>query len=514
MRYTFLKSLLTGALSLAGGAVLLAPAPAAAQTSFIQSTASVPNEVLVGVTPELGQLALMNIEARVGRVMEYLPALKVARVRLYVGLEDYRAAAFTSRLAGVTFVEPNYVLTAYQAKTQAAPNDPGYAAQQWSLPKVQADRAWPLWIPKTSTVIAIVDTGVAMDHPDLASKIYRNAGGQAIGYDFVNGDADPTDDNGHGTHCSGIAAGQVNNGVGIAGVAGWSGGPLSSDTDGTKIMPVKVLAANGSGSLSAVVSGIVFAADNGAKVICLSLGSTSTATTFANAVAYAWAKGCVVVAAAGNSGSSVKTYPAAYPNVISVAATDNTDKLATFSNFSAWVTCAAPGVGIYSTVPGNGYESWNGTSMAAPLVAGEVALLASHAPKLSNAALRDFVLNNTDPLKAFPGRTIKGGRVNVYKALFAINSLPAAPSNLSATAKSRSQITLTWADNSTNETNFVLERSSDNITFATALTLAAGTKTFTNSALMPKKLYYYRICAKNAYGFSEYSNTAGATTLP
>jgi len=512
MRHTFLKSLLSSTLSLAGGALLLAPAPAAAQSAFL-STASVPNEVMVGVNPELGQLALMNIEASVGRVIEYLPALKVARVRLYGGLDGYRAATFTSRLAGVSFVEPNYVLTAYQAETEAAPNDPGYA-QQWALPKVQADRAWPLWSPKASTVIAIVDTGVAMNHPDLANKIYRNASGQVIGYDFINGDADPTDDHGHGTHCSGIAAGQVNNGVGMAGVAGWSGGPLSSDTNNTKIMPIKVLGANGSGSLSAVASGITFAADNGAKVISLSLGSTSTATTLANAVAYAWGKGCVVVAAAGNSGSSTMSYPAAYPNVISVAATDNTDKLATFSNFSTWVNCAAPGVGIYSSVPGGGYASWNGTSMAAPLVAGEVALLASHAPNLSNAALRDFVLNNTDPLRSFPGRTIRGGRVNVYKAIFAIRSLPATPTNLSATPRSRTQITLTWTDSSTTPKNYVLERSLDNVTFTTVATLATGARTFTNSTLVANRLYYYRLRARNTYGFSEYSNTTSATTLP
>ncbi len=152
--------------------------------------------------------------------------------------------------------------------------------------------------------------------------------------------------------------------------------------------------------------------------------------------------------------------------------------------------------------------------MAAPLVAGEVALLASHAPNLSNAALRDFVLNNTDPVKSFSGRTIKGGRVNIYKAIFAINSLPAPPSNLSATAKSRSQITLTWTDNSTNEANFVLERSLDNITFTTVATLVAGAKTYTNSSLIANKLYYYRLRAKNTYGVSDYSNVASARTLP
>ncbi len=484
---------------------------------------SVPNEVLVGIAPELAGLSKMNIEATVGRVLEYSSALGVFRVRLYGGLDSARAATYTSRVIGVSFVEPNYVLSAYDgddddpdygASSSAVPNDSSYLTQQWAPQKVQADAAWPLWRPNGSSVVAIVDTGVTLNHPDLVNKLYRNSSGQVIGYDFINNDADPSDDQGHGTHCAGIAAAQVNNGIGISGIAGWDANPLASNSTATQIMPVKVLAANGSGSLAAVASGIVYAADHGADVISLSLGSSSSSTTLDNAVAYAWSRGCVVVAAAGNNGSSNKSYPAACANVISVAATDSTDMLTSFSNYGTWVSCAAPGVGIYSTYLNGGYASLSGTSMAAPLVAGEVALLASHAPNLSNIQLRDMVLKNVDTYKPYGARTIKGKRVNVYKAIYAINSLPAAPSNLVATTKSRSQIALTWSDNSTNEANFILERSLDGVTYTTAATLVAGKISYTNSGLLANKLYYYRLRAKNVYGFSASSSVASSRTLP
>ena len=503
---------------------MLSASPAAAQMVFpTTGVRSVPNEVLVGVTPELAGLSKMNIEATVGRVLEYSPALGVFRVRLYSGLNTTRAATYTSRVMGVNFVEPNYVLSAYDgddddpgygASSNAVPNDSSFLTQQWAPQKVQADAAWSLWRPNGSSVVAIVDTGVALNHPDLVNKLYRNASGQVIGYDFINNDADPTDDQGHGTHCAGIAAAQVNNGIGISGIAGWDANPLASNSTATRIMPVKVLSASGSGSLAAVASGIVFAADNGADVISLSLGASSSSATLDNAVAYAWSRGCVVVAAAGNSGSSTKSYPGACANVISVAATDTTDTLASFSNYGTWVSCAAPGVGIYSTYLNNSYASLSGTSMATPLVAGEVALLASHAPNLSNVQLRDMVLNNVDAYKPYGTRTIKGKRVNVYKAIFAINSLPAAPSNLVATTKSRSQIALTWRDNSTNEVNCVLERSLDGVTYTVAATLAAGKVSYTNTGLVANKLYYYRVRTKNAYGFSAYSNVARSQTLP
>ena len=503
-RRSFLKPLLATTLSLLSGSVLLsAPAPVAAQPQV----SCVPQEVLVGVTPGFERLARLNIEATLGHVIERLPSLGVYRVKLRAGLGVDRAVLEASRVAGLAYIEPNYLYSAFED-----PNDPDYAKLQWAPQKVQADLAWPLWKSRTPTVIAVLDTGIDLNHPDLENKLFRDSAGTVIGYDFINGEIYPKDDHGHGTHCAGIAAAQINNKIGMAGIAGWNADLSGSDSNDTKIMPIKVLDAKGSGSVLAIAKGITFAVENGAKVISMSLGSTETSTTLTEAINYAWSKGCVLVAAAGNSGVSAKAYPAASPNVISVAATDSTDTLASFSNYGSWVLCAAPGVKIYSTYPG-GYNTLSGTSMAAPLVAGEVALLASHAPDLSNAALKAFVLKNVDPYKRYGNRTIKGGRVNVYKAIFAINSVPVAPSGLVATAKSRSQITLTWTDNSTNEANFVLERSLDKVTFTAVATLAANATSYTNSSLTANKLYYYRIRTVNAYGSSDYSNTASATTL-
>lgn len=504
-RRRFLKSLFATTLSLWGSSVLLVtPAQVVAQSE----TGRAPNEVLVGVTPGTTRSIKGNIEATLGRVVGRIPALGVYRVRLRSGQSIANVIADASRVPGIAYIEPNYQFEAFDN-----PNDPAYAVQQWAPQKVQADRAWPLWSSKAQTVIAIVDTGVTLNHPDLVNKLYRDFNGNVIGYDFVNDDTNPTDDHGHGTHCAGVSAAQINNGVGMAGIAGWNSDPFGSDVNSTKIMPIKVLGANGSGSLVAVANGITFAADNGAKVISLSLGATTASTTLTNAIKYAWDKGCIVVAAAGNSGSSVKTYPAACTNVISVAATDTTDTLASFSNYGTWVLCAAPGVNIFSTIPG-GYANMSGTSMAAPLVAGEVALLASQAPWISNTVLRNFVLNSTDPAKAYGAHTIKGGRVNVFEALLAITALPDAPSGLGGVAKSRTQIGLSWTDNSSNEKNFVLERSLNNVTFTTVATLTGNITSYTNGALLANTLYYYRVRAVNTYGSSNYSNTISVRTLP
>ncbi|RAL26421.1 S8 family peptidase [Thermoflavimicrobium daqui] len=275
------------------------------------------------------------------------------------------------------------------------PNDP-YFSQQYALKKVNAEQAWDVTRGSSTVKIAIVDTGVDYNHPDLAGKVDK-------GYDFVNNDNDPMDQQGHGTHCAGIAAAVTNNAAGIAGMA-----------PNVRILAERVLDANGSGTLADVADGITHAADAGAKVISLSLGGSSGATTLQNAVSYASSKGAVVVAAAGNSNTSAPSYPAYYSQAIAVAATDQNDRRASFSNYGSWVDVAAPGVSIMSTYPGNTYRSLSGTSMATPLVAGLAGLLASQGKSAST--IRSNIESSADKISG-TGTYWTHGRVNANNAV-------------------------------------------------------------------------------------------------
>jgi thermitase len=290
----------------------------------------------------------------------------------------------------VVYAEPNITF-----HTQAEPNDPSYS-KQWGLKKVGAATAWDVTEGSSSVKVAIVDTGVEYTHPDLAGKVIK-------GGDYVDNDKDPMDENGHGTHCAGIAAAVTNNGKGIAGMA-----PKVS------IYAVRVLDANGSGTLDAVAKGIKDAADHGAKVISLSLGAPQGAQTLKDAINYAYSKGAVVVAAAGNESLPFPSYPAYYSKAIAVAATDRNDKRASFSNFGGWVDVAAPGVDIYSTFLGGGYKSLSGTSMATPMVAGLAGLLASQGK--SNAEIRTAIEESADEISG-TGLYWTHGRINAVHAV-------------------------------------------------------------------------------------------------
>lgn len=291
----------------------------------------------------------------------------------------------------VEFAEPNATFHA-----SYTPNDPAYQSQQYAPQKVKANQAWDVTQSASSVKIAVIDTGVDYNHPDLAGKVIK-------GYDFVQDDNDPMDEHDHGTHVSGIAAANTNNGVGMAGLA-----PKAS------ILAVRVLDAGGSGTLDDVAQGIRYAADQGAQVINLSLGGLLGTQTLKDAVNYAWNKGSVVVAAAGNESSAKPSYPAYYSNAIAVAATDQNDNLAYFSNYGTWVDIAAPGVSIYSTVVGGGYENFSGTSMAAPVVAGVAGLLAAQGRSASEirTALEDTADNVTGT-----GVLFQNGRVNAANAV-------------------------------------------------------------------------------------------------
>ena len=291
---------------------------------------------------------------------------------------------------------PNVGYAEQDMKAQAVdiPNDPDYSSQ-WGLPKIFAPLAWNVTHGSASTLIAITDTGIDGSHPDLGNKIVARA----------NFTTDPDiDNNGHGSHVAGIAAADTNNGVGVAGT-GYD----------TKLLSVKVLDSTGSGYYSWIANGITWAADNGAKVINLSLGGTSSSLTLQNAVNYAVNKGVVVVAAAGNNGNSLKFYPAAYTNVVSVAATDSNDHKASWSNYGTWVTMAAPGVNIFSSYQG-GYAYLSGTSMATPFVSGVAALIWSQNPAWSETQVVTKLENSADKITG-TGTYWKYGRVDACNAV-------------------------------------------------------------------------------------------------
>ena len=382
----------------------------------------VEGEVLVGVADDQHPATTIPmLERNVGVVAGHHPGLQTYRLRLHNGVSIASAIARLRRQHGVLFAEPNFI-----RHTCATPNDPNFSSNQYSPQLVNATGAWSIWAPQRQVIIAIVDTGVMNAHEDLTNKILRDQAG-IVGYNAFTGvRSDANDDYGHGTHCAGIAAAQVNNGKGIAGIAGWDGS-ANSDTSFVKIMPVKVLDSSGSGSDATVASGVTWAADHGANVISMSLGESDYSYTLDSAVQYAYSKGCVVVAAAGNNGSDSPFFPAANANVISVAATNSSDGITAFSNYGSWVTVAAPGENIYSTYYNGSYVYSTGTSMACPHVAGEAALLLAQNATLTNDQASYLIRNNVNAYSTSNHYIApNSGRINVGTALANIGSVPAS----------------------------------------------------------------------------------------
>ena len=345
-------------------------------------------------------------------------------------LADYRARP------GVVYAEPNRALRLFDL---TAPND-SYYGSQWALAAISAVQGWSVFPATFSGVptapIAIVDTGVDATHEDLAGRISPLS---ASCLSDVCTQGVPTDDDGHGTHVSGIAGASADNGVGVAGLAYDS--PL---------IVVRVFPSDSTqgAALSDVADGIAWAAQHGAKVINLSLGATGGAypVTLCNAVQAAISNGVVVVAAAGNGDPpgtpvSTPTYPAACPGVVGVAATDASDVPGSFSNFgSPDVFVSAPGVSVVSTLPGDSYGYMSGTSMASPYVTALVALIRSLHPEASVAQLRELLALSSDKVGGGsygvdPYATCAGctwnqhygyGRIDVSRAL--ATAVPTAPS--------------------------------------------------------------------------------------
>ena len=370
------------------------PSPAQAQAA--DATLLIQFNPQAGAAERDALLSSLNAE-----VVRWLPQIGVVEVRVPAAAAMQRASFATNV---VNFIEMDAEVNGAPIFTDPALTD---ADQGYGLQQSRHPRPGLFTTGAPTVTVAVLDTGINPLHPEFAGKIVP-------GYDYINNDADPTDDNGHGTHVAGTvaAAGDGNGTIGVC--------PTCT------IMAVKVLNESNSGKWSGVTQGVLFAVDNGAKVINLSLGSLSPSPTMESALAYARSRGVLVVAAAGNNGTDVPYYPASYEGVIGVGAVDAYDTLWPLSNYGVNANLVAPGVRIYSTYHdlsrNGGYVYMTGTSMAAPHVSGVAALLFSFNAGLTADEVTNLMLNNTDDLgDAGQDAAFGHGKVNVYKALVAAN---------------------------------------------------------------------------------------------
>jgi len=299
------------------------------------------------------------------------------------------------------------------------PMDDPDNAKAYGLTKVGAVDSWPTHRGDKQMVVAVIDTGIDYNHEDLSFNVWRNPSptkNDIAGYDFIHDDGLPFDDQGHGTHCAGTIGAVGGNGKGISGVS-----------QRVSIMGLKFLSAEGNGTTEGAIKAIDYAVEKGAKVLSNSWGGPRGAENKAlyDSIERAKARGVLFIAAAGNDGKNndnpnEASYPAGFDNenLVSVAATDKDDRMAFFSNYGQkTVHVGAPGVNIYSLAPGNGYATMSGTSMACPHVAGAAALLWSKNPTWDYKQVKDALMNTVDQVQSLAGKTVTGGRINVFKAL-------------------------------------------------------------------------------------------------
>lgn len=306
----------------------------------------------------------MNKMSKMGLVLVESTNLVNSKSSLYIfkipnELDFETILQEVNQITGVEKAEPNYKI-----EPAAIPNDPLYK-DQWYIPAIDIPKVWDSVQSRREIKVAVLDTGVDKAHPDLAGKVLN-------GYDFVNDDAEPNDDNGHGTRVAGVIAAVSNNKKGISGI-----------NQNVKILPVKISNRSGHSTISDSIKGINYAVEQGANIINMSYGSYYYSEIENEALLNAFQKGITLIAAAGNDGSSEEMYPASYNSVISVASTGQSKDLSPFSNKGDWIDVSAPGEKIYTTFVNGGYGSVSGTSFAAPVVAGVASLLLSQNPNLT-----------------------------------------------------------------------------------------------------------------------------------
>jgi len=415
-------------LTIASAAITLFSTSAAfAQEASFQSqeeTEVVPGQYIIKTVPgfNVNTLETESLGDEVG-VIDTLPLVGAQIVEI---ADDSEIGSLTTKsldIPGIAYIEPVYVV-----RVNETPNDPQYPPQ-WGFPKIKAPMAWDVRTDSDEMVIAVIDTGVDYRHPDIAANMWKNTGEVAgngidddgngivddvFGANFVPTAAtgDPMDDNQHGTHVAGTIGAVTDNGLGVAGV-NWT----------TKIMGLKFLSANGSGSTAGAIRAIEYAIKMKADVMNNSWGGGGFSRALEDVIRAADDAGILFVAAAGNDGKDNDAsphYPSSYdvPNVLAVMATDQTDAKPRFSNFGATsVDMGAPGVDILSTIPGGDYASFNGTSMATPHVAGAAALVWAQNPSLSHIDLKKRLMDTAEVIPALASMSVTGARLDLGKAI-------------------------------------------------------------------------------------------------
>jgi subtilisin family serine protease len=366
--------------------------------------AAVEDQILIKMKSHMSEKAEEALFAvHGGKVVDSIPQIAVRVLKVPAANRD-RVLEALRHNPNIEFAEPNTIATA-----GGLTNDPYVTNnQQWHLSKIQAIQAWDITPGNASTVVAIVDTGVASNHPDLVGKLLP-------GYNFNANNTDTSDSSGHGTAVAGTAAAQGNNGQGVAGVA-W----------GNSILPVKISDSTSYATYANMAKALTYAVDQGARVINISFYGSTSSSTLQSAADYVWNRNGIIFACAGNTGTNSPQYPAACNTVIAVSDINSADTLSPSSTYGSFISLSAPGTNILTTNSDGGYGGWSGTSFASPVAAGVATLVVAANPQLSNASIVNILRNNSDDLGAAGFDTSYGhGRVNAYRAVVAAGVAPA-----------------------------------------------------------------------------------------